>query len=51
MVVWIENVGEIVDVVGGMQLGDRLCRKQQRERQQDDGDADRLQKLHSRVIV
>ena len=47
----VENVGEIVDVVSGMQLRDGLCRKQQRERQQDDGDADRLQKPHSCVIV
>ncbi len=47
----VQNVGEIVDVVGGTQLGDGLCRKQQRERQQDDGDADRLQKPHSCVIV
>jgi hypothetical protein len=47
----VENVGEIVDVVGGTQLRDRLCPKQQRERQQDDGDADRLQKPHPCVIV
>ena len=44
----VEHVGEVVDVVGGAKLGDRLCRKQQRERQQEDGDANRLHKLHSR---
>jgi hypothetical protein len=49
--VLIENVGKVVDVIGGVQLGDRFCPKQQRERQQGDGDADRLQELHPRVIV
>jgi hypothetical protein len=43
----IQNVGEIVDIIGRTQLGDGFCRNEQRERQQDNGYADRLQKPHS----
>jgi len=43
----IQNVGEIVDIIGRTQLGDGFCRNEQRERQQDNGYADRLQKPQS----